>query len=332
MNTNKNGSERRSAGWRINWLFEIERRIRTCVIIVLLLVILGLFADIYWLFDAFTHFKIQYAVCLFIAAVVLCILKNFKWAAVSAFTGFILAIWTSPYWYAYAATHAEGEHSLLVYNIRTGNEQYENVINFLRKSDADFALIMEINADWENRLEDLEDVYPYKVSRSREDNFGILLLSQYPLVASEVRAFGGIQIPSIVAEIALPAGETLHLVGTHSVPPYGSEQTAMRDKHLKDIAAYCRKLNKRHMMVAGDLNLTPFSPKFDRVLMESRLLDSGRGIGWQPTWFSKMPWFAIPIDHILVSGGVEVTHRSLGSTMGSDHNPIVIRFNTEDLP
>jgi len=80
-------------------------------------------------------------------------------------------------------------------------------------------------------------------------------------------------------------------------------------------------------MVAGDLNITPFSQIFFKFLQHAQLVDTGRGQGWQPTWFSRMPWFAIPIDHVLCSEKIQVFKRKTGPAMGSDHNPLIVEFN-----
>lgn len=310
---------------RINWAFEIAKRIKLCVQIVFIFLVLGLFAEKFWWLDLLTHFRIQYAFCLLVAAIVLYFLNERRWAAVSGCCSLMLAVWTYPYWLPYQQPR-EGDYTIMAYNLRTANQQYEKVTDYLREVKADMVLVIEINEEWNNQLESLGDFYPHQVSGSREDNFGIMLLSRFKILESEIRSFGELPIPTIVAKVDIEGDEILHVVGTHPPPPMGKEQSELRNRQLREIAEYCASLNG-HYVVAGDLNITPFSPHYSTFLTQSDLVESGRGWGWQPTWFSKMPWFAIPIDHILFSYGVEVTQRKIGPTMGSDHNPVVISFN-----
>jgi endonuclease/exonuclease/phosphatase (EEP) superfamily protein YafD len=76
-------------------------------------------------------------------------------------------------------------------------------------------------------------------------------------------------------------------------------------------------------VLLGDLNCTPWSPAFDRLLAAARLRDSGRGRGLHPTWFSAVPFVGLPIDHVLVGPGVGVRGRHVGPDIGSDHRPVI---------
>ena len=81
-------------------------------------------------------------------------------------------------------------------------------------------------------------------------------------------------------------------------------------------------------MLAGDLNVTQFSPHFKNLLKTGKLKDSSRGFGYQPTWpaqlpllnkISECPLFRIPLDHVLVSGDIQVRSVELLPSIGSDH-------------
>jgi len=100
-----------------------------------------------------------------------------------------------------------------------------------------------------------------------------------------------------------------------------------RNHQLNEIANYIREGSEGYTILAGDLNVTPYSYYFRDLLRGSGLIDSGLGYGWQPTWSIRMPWFAIPIDHILVSPDIQVTNRAIGPSLGSDHHPVVVSFD-----
>jgi endonuclease/exonuclease/phosphatase (EEP) superfamily protein YafD len=75
----------------------------------------------------------------------------------------------------------------------------------------------------------------------------------------------------------------------------------------------------------GDLNATPFSPRFKNLLIDCGLRDSSLGFGITRTWHSEIPLLGLPIDHILVSRDLAVISREVGPKVGSDHRPVMVR-------
>jgi endonuclease/exonuclease/phosphatase (EEP) superfamily protein YafD len=96
------------------------------------------------------------------------------------------------------------------------------------------------------------------------------------------------------------------------------------------------------VIVIGDLNATPWSYAFSRLLRDADLIDSTRGFGVQPTWRTRygpvggMPaWpLQIPIDHCLHSAGLATIAREIGPACGSNHFPllVVLRFTASAVP
>jgi endonuclease/exonuclease/phosphatase family metal-dependent hydrolase len=80
------------------------------------------------------------------------------------------------------------------------------------------------------------------------------------------------------------------------------------------------------MVLLGDLNLTPDSPAFERLIDRAGMRDVMRGRGWHPTWLAGFWPLALRIDHILVSPGLCVEHAEVGPPIGSDHRPVVARL------
>ena len=80
-------------------------------------------------------------------------------------------------------------------------------------------------------------------------------------------------------------------------------------------------------ILLGDLNTTPWSHHFRRLLKQTRLLDSLRGHGVQGSWPSFLPApLRIPIDHVLHSPEVAITGRAIGPDANSDHLPVIVDF------
>ena len=80
------------------------------------------------------------------------------------------------------------------------------------------------------------------------------------------------------------------------------------------------------VILLGDLNLTPDSPDFARLLDESTLRDVMGGRRWRPTWQAGFWPLALRIDHVLVSPEVCVEAVEVGPSIGSDHRPVIAQL------
>ena len=103
----------------------------------------------------------------------------------------------------------------------------------------------------------------------------------------------------------------------------------LRDGQLAELATLVG--HQRHpVMLLGDLNASPWSYPFRRLLRDTGLLNSMRGWGVQPTWPAPLGPLGIPIDHVLHSEEIRITRRSTGPWIGSDHLPLIIEFAIEE--
>ncbi len=126
----------------------------------------------------------------------------------------------------------------------------------------------------------------------------------------------------MVAEVETAGGAITEL-GTHPLPPGSPERLRLRDEQLTALAGFVAGLRKP-LILAGDLNVTPWSPRFERLLRETGLTDTARGRGLQGTWPVGLPWMRIPIDHCLISESFRVVDRKVGPAVGSDHFPLLV--------
>jgi endonuclease/exonuclease/phosphatase (EEP) superfamily protein YafD len=78
------------------------------------------------------------------------------------------------------------------------------------------------------------------------------------------------------------------------------------------------------VLVMGDLNATPWSRPFRRLLRRSALCDSRAGFGVQASFPAASTLLRLPIDHLLASCGVGVRARRIGRDVGSDHLPVIV--------
>lgn len=197
------------------------------------------------------------------------------------------------------------------------NQKIEAVTNEIKKEDPDIIGISELTKGWWQILQPKVKQYPYQVV---EPSFGgICLLSKFPIKDGRVEKFGEIKRPRIVAHV-LVHDRWIKIIFAHPIIPL--RRIGVRDAELAVIAQDASSTNEP-VIVAGDLNCTPWSYFFYRLQRDGKLRDSEKGFGYQPSWstFHLLPLFCI--DHCLFSSEFSTVKRYNGPNVGSDHLPVV---------
>lgn len=287
--------------------------------------LLGFLGRLFWIFDLFAHFKVQYfQICLvliFIAlwcrlytrAVALVLLASLNYA-------FVL-----PLYFGKPVAQETRPVRAMLMNINAGNGNTEEVLTTIRQYVPDLLLLEEVTPAWAENLAVLNQNYPYRIAEPQAGFFGISFFSKYPLEHRAITRIGSSGVPSIITEIHLPAG-VVSFIGTHPVPPVGAAGSRMRNHQLIELPAVVKEQHYP-VMVIGDLNVTPFSYWFRRVISESGLKNSMKGFGFQPSWPAYMPFMRIPIDHVLHDESIVIHNRMTGGDVGSDHLPVIVDFS-----
>jgi endonuclease/exonuclease/phosphatase (EEP) superfamily protein YafD len=213
--------------------------------------------------------------------------------------------------------------SLVTVNVRRRNRDTDRTLAYLRDRRPDVVAVLEVDAAWAAALGQLADEYPHRVVEPRPDNFGIALLSRWPLVGAEVIDFGTHGLPSIEAEVDRPAGR-FRIIATHPHPPFTPSLSAELRRHLRAVGTRAADpaAGPLPCVVVGDFNATPWSAPFRDFVAASGLRDTALGRGVQPTWNARLWGARIPIDHIFAPNAATVLERSIGPDVGSDHFPV----------
>jgi len=298
-------------------------------ILACLATLVGFAGSFWWGFELATHFRVQYALALSGFALILLALRQWRWSALfGAFALSNLALIAPAFWGDDSVTPtAEGQPSLraLLANVNADNRDFERLQRLITASDPDLIVLLEATPWLLDRLRDLGQRYPHRAAEPRDDLFGIALFSRHPLVQSQIIRLGdAVGPPAIVATITADA-RSFALIGVHPWPPVSADLAEGRNQQLRALAARVRQ-SQVPLLVLGDLNLSPWSPWFTRLLADSGLRDSRRGRGIQPSWPAGWWPLWIPIDHALFSAGIHVRHREIGPAIGSDHYPVIVDF------
>ncbi len=284
----------------------------------------GFLGRLWWVFELTCHFRLHLAVALGAMAIVWAVKRSWRMAAVCGVAAAVNAVLLLfLLWPGGKTVVAAGPLLRLVaINVHTENERSDLVLEFLRRTDADVILLMEVNERWMTALESLRTHYPKVIAEPREDNFGIALFSRLPLTNSEIVEFGKAEVPSIATTLEVGV-QSVFLLGTHPLPPGSAGNARLRNEQFQEIATVIRR-QSMPAIVLGDLNSTPWSPYFTDLLRQSGLKDTSRGRGLFGSWPAWLPGLRIPLDHYLVSPVFCVADKRLGPRLGSDHLPAII--------
>jgi endonuclease/exonuclease/phosphatase (EEP) superfamily protein YafD len=193
----------------------------------------------------------------------------------------------------------------------------------------DIAVFTELAASHEPTLRELRGLLPYQSRISHGSALELMLLSN---TAPEMLHFdlGGGLAPLLVARLCPGGRACLTVLGLHTSRPFPHADGA-RNRQLEYAAGVARRHIERgeRVLLVGDLNVTPFSPVFQRLLAASGLDDSITMLSERPraavsTWWLGNTGIGLPIDHALLGPGVWLIERRLGTPIRSDHLPLIV--------
>ena len=299
------------------------------------------FASHSWLLELACHFRLQYALALAAVAVLTRVSPGpNRNNAAAAVRSAHQPRWPSLAYAALALSNlavllpsfiplaprlpaaASKQWRVVTVNVHTANPRHDLLEAFLRRENPDVILLIEVDARWLTQLEALTNVWPHTIQTPRDDNFGIALFSRHPFSQARILQLGEAGLPSIEAELRIDT-QPVWIFGTHPLPPSSARNARWRDVQLEHAAAHAAARPDPKLLL-GDLNTTPWSPVFRRLLARSGLIDTLRGRGYQPTWPSLFVPLWIPLDHCLVSPDLTVLDRRVGPHLGSDHRPVIV--------
>ena len=286
-----------------------------------------------WFLELFTHFAVQY-LCLQTAAVIVCLLlRSWPWALVGLVAaipnflgvqGYLPGLASPPALASEAGTHAPVR--LIAANLLYRQEDPTGAREYLASQAADVVVLSEFTPRWREKLRELERAYPYFVVRPHWNPWGIAVYSKYPLRAIEDLDLGDDQTANLRVLLQTPEG-LVELYAIHLASPPTRRQAHRRNTQLRKLAERIAAADPDlPRIVAGDLNLTPYSPYFGDLLRDADLRDGRAPFGLHVTWPVWPVPLWIPIDHCLAGGAANVTRVATGPAIGSDHLPLECSF------
>ena len=290
--------------------------------------VFGYLGWIHAAFDAFSHFRIHLAVILAMMAIPLMLLRFWPEAMLALALGSMATFQTIGLPSASANADPQAGtapiYRLLQLNLRFDNVTPEAVLSLVGRLRPDIATLNEVSQMWVEKLKLLEPSYPYQIICKRPIHVGgVAILSRRPFVDG-TSGYCGRRSDFALAHLDM-GGRKLELAALHIGWPWPFEQRwqiGIMEGELQRIGDTA--------IIAGDLNAVPWSQTARRVAAgsDAHLL---RGIG--PTWLDRrMPQalrglIGLPLDNVMVKGGVVALSAATTESAGSDHLPVLVEFS-----
>ncbi len=209
-----------------------------------------------------------------------------------------------------------------IFNVLHQNTRYADAIALVEKEKPTIAAFLEATEPWPKELAVLQNTLPYHFSAEK---LQIELYSSLPLEKPSIQLYGNYR--GLVISNLTVGKKEITFIATHAYPQlyFGKEGFAWRNQQLDGIGEYVRQIQKPVVLI-GDLNATMWSPHYKSLSQRSGLRNARAGFGILPTLSTvsfQIPWLAVPVDHCLVSPGIEVRGFRTGPAIGSDHLPVI---------
>ncbi|MDF7825848.1 endonuclease/exonuclease/phosphatase family protein [Pontiellaceae bacterium B12227] len=305
----------------------LDRLLDLFTIGILIVSLLGYFGKYNWFLDLFSHFRVQYLQLCLIPFIIALWRRRNKLAIALVLLVCLNYTFVLPLYFGKPSPGKEKPIRAMLMNLNAGNGNTEQVLEAIKLAAPDILLLEEVTPKWAQELKVLDTTFRYRITEPQDGCFGISLLSKYPLEHSEIVEIGTTGVPSIITEAHFPNG-VISIIGTHPLPPVGTDYSNQRNTQLAALPGYVEK-QKYPVLLIGDLNTTPWSFHFQHLLKESGLKNSMQGFGHQPSWPSEKLFLRIPLDHMLHAEAITIHNRMIGPKVGSDHLPVIVDFSVK---
>lgn len=235
----------------------------------------------------------------------------------------------TPLWRKQTADAGPGDKGiplkLVSANVKMANERHDEMREEIARVDPDIVVFMEVDAKWRSGLAPLLDAYDHVVDETRDNSYGMILASKFPLSDRHVEELLTEGVPSVIATVAVPDGETFRLYCIHPEPPVLHRGTEGRDGETALVALKVRD-ETWPVIVTGDLNDVAWSLTTERFRKVSGLLDPRIGRRVFSTFDARLPFLRWPLDHLFQSPEFRLIRMERLKPCGSDHFPVLFEL------
>lgn len=311
------------------------RPLRILVLILLLLSLLGFTGRIFWWADLLGYPRLHLLALISLTGtyyllrrdwrmVVLCLIG----ALCNAFA-FGLAIPEAKLPPAIAGSMPPGEIKVATLNVNVDNPNTMAVIDWIRAEQPDILMLVEANRQWLPLVDQLIGTLPYRRIADNSKNYGLILLSRFPLDNSATTRAGPYSLPTLSATAETPIGQ-ITIIGAHPNLAFSADDYQANSLYMAQISAMAQT-NTIPTLLIGDFSSVPWSLTFETI----RRLPNLQPPVWKlpATWPANLGIFGLPLDQILLTiptenpRALKVEDMIAGPQItGTTHRPVIARI------
>lgn len=287
----------------------------------------GRFSELHWLLEAFAHWQWVYLILGLVCLLVLTIYARVWVSIIPALVvagSFFASSEVLPS--AQALTGQEPTLTVVSANLNFTLTEFDEISRWLLTEKPDLAFFQEYTEQAQQAFatQALREQYPYRVEVPQYDQFGLAILSRFPITDVQQIHPKSLKETLRLRASVVWAGRTVFLSALHPMPPLDSGYLEARDQALLEEAKLLLQAGEWALMV-GDFNTTPWVRGMSAI--EGQLL---RASGLSGTWPNAFGWLSVlPLDHVLASSGWRLVDADLGPDLGSDHRPVIVRLTAQ---
>jgi len=298
------------------------------VVAAFILLVAGFMNSVHPAFDTIAHFRLHLSLGIIIVLPFLLKLKFRRFGIVCATVG-VFGFWSAASGLPFITSTQTAEKEKATYqafhlNLLWNNREKQRVIDRILQIDAEIVTLSEVSDSWSPFLAQIRNKWTYTAHCPEWSvRGGIMIFSKWPLdpTIEHCGDYGSL----LIANAEAPDGSRITLAATHPRWPWPASGP-------RQFAAMVPALERTgpDMLVAGDFNATTWSHSI-RQFASAGNLEVYRGIG--ATWlygplFPKpvIRLFGLPIDNVMSKGKIRILSVKTLELMGSDHLPLLIRF------
>jgi endonuclease/exonuclease/phosphatase (EEP) superfamily protein YafD len=207
------------------------------------------------------------------------------------------------------------------FNVWHGNVDPAGTLAWIVRENPDIVLIQEDAGRAIPLVAGLNHAFPYGPNCQYPRPCDAGVFSRHP-----VSATGRWPQQPLTWAVVRWQGRDVPVISTHHSWAFPAGEQQWQSRRL---VKYARSFPARNLIVAGDMNSTPWSFSLRRQDETLGLERRTRGLF---TWPARLLWpFDVrvplfPIDHVYAGGGWETVSVRRGPRLGSDHYPVVVEL------
>lgn len=284
--------------------------------------LLSFLNSLYPLFDSYSHFRVHLLLMLLPIMLLLAFFHEVKnmliYFAFIVLGAFYLYYINQPFLAKTIDKKKTNTLKHIQFNLRFDNPKMNDVITYLKKSNADVITLQEVTKKHQEILSNFSKHYPHQAYCEFYPVVGaVAILSKHPFVneKSACMKYKGLQWSQVIVK-----KQAINIVSIHTHWPYPSNQWEQIE-NMKPIFKHMQTPT----LIAGDFNAVSWSHTVKQIEKASNT-KVVEGMRWTIELKKQVPLipnFKLAIDHVLLSEEFQVEEIFVDKDLGSDHLPVV---------